>query len=352
MTDTSGRIAGPAFSLPPSGRAAAVGLTSYARGLLSAALCAFSIVAMSDLHAADWTPTKPVRLVVPYGPGGSSDIVARLVARELSNTLGQQVVVENKAGGSGSIAMQEVARAAPDGHTMILGHVGTLAVNPAMFASLPYDGDRDFAPVSLLAMVPMIFVVNSQVPAKNMKEFVALARSKPGAMNYGSAGNGSAGHLAFEMLKLVTKTDVVHVPYKGTGAQLADLLGGVTEAASAGVPPFLPHMKAGKVRALAVGSSQRLSLLPDVPTVAEQGYPGFESSQWFGLLVPAKTPQPVIKRLHEEAVKALNTPTVKARLLEDASVPVGSAPAEFAKFIKDERARWGDVVRSAKIRAE
>jgi tripartite-type tricarboxylate transporter receptor subunit TctC len=352
MTEKANHIAAAGFGILPSASSTARRPAARARALLIPVFCALSLIAMGDLWAADWKPGKPIRLVVPYGPGGSSDIIARLVATEMSNGLGQQVVVENKSGGSGTIAMQEVAHAAPDGYTMILGHVGTLAVNPAMFASLPYDGDRDFAPVSLLATVPMIFVVNAQVPAKTLKEFVALAKTRPGALNYGSAGNGSAGHLAFEMLKLATQTDVVHIPYKGTGAQLSDLLAGTTDAASAGVPPFLPHMKAGKVRAIAVGSSRRLPLLADVPTVAEQGYPGFESSQWFGLLVPAKTPQPVIKRLHEEAVKALNTPNVKARLVKDASVAVGSGPAEFAKFIRDERARWGDVVRNAKIRAE
>jgi tripartite-type tricarboxylate transporter receptor subunit TctC len=279
-------------------------------------------------------------------------MIARLVAREMSNTLGQQVVVENMGGGSGTIAMQNVARAAPDGHTVVLGHVGVLAVNPSMFAKLPYDPDRDFAPVTHLVNVPMIFVVNSQVPAKNLKEFIALAKSRPGELNYGSAGNGSAGHLAFEMLKQATQTDVQHVPYKGTGAQLNDLLSNTTEAASAGVPPFLPHMKTGRVRALAIGSAQRIPLLPDLPTVAEQGYAGFESSQWFGLLVPAKTPTDIIKRLHQEAVKALNTPNVRQRLIEDASISVGTGPEDFGKFIKSERSRWGEIVRKAKLQAD
>jgi len=274
------------------------------------------------------------------------------MASEMSKGLGQQVVVENKAGASGVVAMRDVAGAAPDGYTMVLGHVGTLAVNPSMLPNIPYDTDRDFAPVTLLAKVPMMFVVKAEVPAKDLKEFIALAKSKSGTLNYGSAGNGSAGHLAFEQLKLVAQIDVTHIPYKGTGAQLTDLLAGRTDAASAGVPPFLPHLKSGKLRALAVGSAQRIPLLPDLPTVAELGYPGFESSQWFGLLVPAKTPEPIIKRLHEEAVKALNSATVRERLLEDASIPVGSSPSEFATFIRDERARWGEIVRKANLRAE
>ncbi|MDB5838985.1 MAG: hypothetical protein JWQ23_937 [Herminiimonas sp.] len=323
-----------------------------AKRVLGAAACMLALIPAADLHAADWTPTKPIRLVVPYGPGGSSDMIARLVAREMSSGLGQQVLVENKGGGSGTIAMQDVARAAPDGYTIALGHVGVLAVNPAMFAKLPYDVERDFVPITHLVNVPMIFVVGTQVPAKNLKEFVALVKSRPGDLNYGSAGNGSAGHLAFEMLKQVTQIDVQHVPYKGTGGQLADLLAGITDAASAGVPPFLPHMKVGKLRALAIGSAQRIPLLPDLPTVAEQGYPGFESSQWFGLLAPAKTPPEIIERLHREAIKALNTPNVKARLIEDASVAVGSSPEAFGKFIRTEKTRWGEIVRKAKLKAD
>jgi tripartite-type tricarboxylate transporter receptor subunit TctC len=324
------------------------GLRKLAQCLLSVGVLAFA----GSAYAQEWKPTKPIRLVVPYGPGGSSDIIARVMAAEMSKGLGQQVVVENKAGASGVIAMQDVAGAAPDGHTMVLGHVGTLAVNPTMLPKIPYDSDRDFAPVTLLAKVPVIFVVNSDVPAKDLKEFVALAKSKPGELNYGSAGNGSAGHLAFEQLKLATQTDVTHIPYKGTGAQMTDLLAGRTEAASAGLPPFLPHLKSGKLRALAVGTSERIPLLPDLPTVAELGYPGFESSQWFGLLVPAKTPEAAIKRLNEEAVKALASTSVRERLLEDASIPVGSSPSEFATFIGSERARWGEIVRKADLKAE
>ncbi|WP_051155373.1 Bug family tripartite tricarboxylate transporter substrate binding protein [Noviherbaspirillum massiliense] len=327
-------------------------LRSKSKRLFLSTLCALALVPAAGASAAEWAPTKPIRLVVPYGPGGSSDVIARLVAREMSNTLGQQVVVENKGGGSGTIAMQDVARSAPDGYTLVLGHVGVLAVNPAMFARLSYDPDRDFAPVTHLVNVPMIFVVNSEVPAKNLTEFVALAKSKPGELNYGSAGNGSAGHLAFEMLKQATGIDVVHVPYKGTGAQLTDLLSNTTSAASAGVPPFLPHMKTGRIRALAIGSAQRIPLLPDLPTVAELGYPNFESSQWFGLLAPKGTPKEVVARLHKDAVKALNSPNVKQRLQEDASISVGAGPEEFAKFIKAERVRWGEVVRKAKLKAE
>lgn len=315
-------------------------------GLVSAVVLA---AAMPLAHAA-W-PDKPIRLVVPYGPGGSSDVIARLLANEMGKTFGQAVVVDNKAGASGIIAMQEVARALPDGYTVVLGHVGTLAVNPAMFAKLPYR-DEDFAPAVLLAKVPMVFAVGAKVPAQNFAEFVALAKAQPGKLNYGSAGNGSAGHLAFEMLKVTANIDVTHVPYKGTGAQLNDLLAGSTDAASAGPPGFVAQAKAGKIRIIASGSPQRLSALPNVPTVAELGYPGFDSSQWFGILAPARTPPEIVTRLHDAAVKALNVPAVRARLEEEGSSASPMAPADFAKFIKSERDRWGTVVRKAGLRAE
>jgi tripartite-type tricarboxylate transporter receptor subunit TctC len=313
-----------------------------------AAILALAVVAPA--HAQ--YPTKPIRLVVPFAPGGSSSIVARVVAAEMSKELGQQIIIDNKPGGGGNVAMLEVARADPDGYTLIIGHIGTLAVNPYMFAKLPFDVDKDFVPVSLLAKVPNIFVVNASVPAKDLKEFVALARAKPGQLNYGSAGNGSAGHLAFEYLKLVANIDVAHVPYKGTGPQLTDLLGGRTEASSAGTPPLLPHVKSGKLHAIAVGSPQRIHSLPDVATVAEQGYPGFETTQWYGLMAPAKTPEAIVTRLAAEAAKAAKTPAVAERFAADDAIAVGSTSAEFGAFIKQEQARWSEVVRKAGIKAD
>lgn len=302
-------------------------------------------------HAQTY-PVKPIRLVVPFAPGGSSEIVARSVAAEMSKVLGQQVYVENKPGGAGNLAMAEVAKAEPDGYTLILGHIGTLAVNPYMFDKLQYDPDRDFIAVSLLAIVPSVFVVNANVPAKDLKEFVKLAQASPGKFTYGSAGNGSAGHLAFEYLKLEAKIDLLHIPYKGTGPQLADLLGGRTDAAAAGTPPLLPHIKAGKLRAIAVGTPQRVAALPEVPTVAEQGYPGFETSQWYGLMVPAKTPDAIVKRLADAAAQSAKSPAVLERFAQDNAVAVGSTPAEFASYIRKEQARWKEVVEKARIRAE
>ena len=309
------------------------------------------MIAAFAAHAQNY-PVKPVRLVVPFAPGGSSEIIARSVAQKLSENTGQQFVVENRPGGAGNIAMQEVARAEPDGYTLMLGHVGTLAMNPAMFAKLPYDPNRDFAPVSLIAIVPNIFVVNANLPVKNLKDFIALAQAQPGSINYGSAGNGSAGHLAFEYLKMVTKIELVHVPYKGTGPMLTDLLGGQTQATSAGTPPLLPHIRSGKLRAFAVGTPQRVSSLPDVPTVAEQGYPGFETSQWYGIIVPLRTPDAIVKKLSAEIAKAVKSPEVLARFHDDGTLAVGNTPAEFAEFIRKEQARWGEVVRKSGVKAE
>jgi tripartite-type tricarboxylate transporter receptor subunit TctC len=299
---------------------------------------------------AQW-PTKPIRFVVPFAPGGSSSIVARAVAIEMEKGLGQPIIIDNKPGGGGNVAMQEVARADPDGYTLIIGHIGTLAVNPFMFEKLPFDTNKDFAAVSLLAKVPNIFVVHTDVPAKDLREFIALAKREPGKLYYGSAGNGSAGHLAFEHLKLVAGIDVVHVPYKGTGPNLIDLVAGRTQATSAGTPPLLPHVKAGKLRVIAVGSMQRLAVLPDTPTVAEQGFPGFEATQWYGLNAPAKTPAAIVERLAAEAAKAAKQPSVAERFAVDSAEAVGSTPQEYAAFIATEQARWGDVVRKAGIKA-
>jgi tripartite-type tricarboxylate transporter receptor subunit TctC len=296
-------------------------------------------------------PSKPIRFLVPFAPGGSSEIVARTLAVELGKGLGQTVYVENKPGGAGNVAMAEVA-ASTDGHTLILGHIGTLAVNPYIFDKLPYDANRDFKPITLLAKVPSLYVVHPDVPAKNLTEFVAYVKSKPGRLNYGSAGNGSAGHLAMEYLKAAANLFIVHVPYRGTGPQLTDLLAGRLDAASVGAPAVLPFIKAGKLRCIATGTTQRLPQLPDVPTVAEQGYPGFEMTQWYGLLAPASLPQPAVERLAVEAAKAIKSPGATARLAEDTAQAVGNTPAEFARFIAAEQARWKPVIARAKIKPD
>jgi hypothetical protein len=311
-----------------------------------------ALIASGRISAqADW-PRKSIRLVVPFAPGGSSEIVARSVAAELTKQLGHSVFVENKPGGAGTVAMAEVAKADKDGHTLILGHVGTLAVNPYMLPKQSFDVDRDFAPVTLLARVPNMFVVHPSVQATDLKSFVALARSRPGQLNYGSAGNGSAGHLAMEYLKLVTSTFITHIPYRGTGPQLVDLLAGRTDAASAGAPALMTHVKSGKLRVIAVGTQQRLPILPDVATVAEQGYPGFETSQWYGLQAPAGTPDPIIRRLAEECGRALRASAVTERFANDAAVGIGNSPEQYAAFIRTEQKRWGEVVRQAGIKPD
>jgi tripartite-type tricarboxylate transporter receptor subunit TctC len=297
-------------------------------------------------------PTKPIRLVVPFAPGGSSSIVARSVAMEMEKGLGQPLIIENKGGGGGNIAMNEVAHADADGYTLIIGHVGSLAMTPFIEKNVGYDVNQDFAAVSLLAKVPNIFVVNSAVPAKDLREFVALAKKEPGKLYYGSAGNGSAGHLAMEYLKLVAGIDLQHVPYKGTGPNLIDLVAGRTQATSAGTPPLMPHVKSGKLRVIAVGTPHRLHSLPDVGTVAEQGYPGFETSQWYGLNAPAKTPPAIIKRLAEEAAKAAKAPSVLARFAAEDTESIGSTPEAYADFIAKEQARWKEVIHKAGVKAD
>jgi tripartite-type tricarboxylate transporter receptor subunit TctC len=307
--------------------------------------------ALPSVRAQTAWPSKPIRFVVPFAPGGSSEIVARTLAVELSKSIGQSVFVDNKPGAAGNVAMAEVA-ASTDQHTLILGHIGTLAVNPFIFDKLPYDPQRDFKPVTLLAKVPSLYVVHPDVPAKDIKEFVALVKKKPGQLNYGSAGNGSAGHLAMEYLKAAADLFIVHVPYRGTGPQLTDLLAGRLDAASVGAPAVLQFIKVGKLRCIATGTRARLPQLPDVPTVAEQGYPNFEMTQWYGLLAPASLPAAAVERLATEAAKAIKTPAAVSRLSEDTALAVGDTPAEFARFIAAEQTRWKPVIARAKIKPD
>lgn len=304
-----------------------------------------------NAHAQSF-PNKPIRLVVPFAPGGTSEIVARTMAVEMSAVLGQNVFVENKPGGAGVIAMSEVAKAAPDGHTLIIGHVGTLAVNPYALAKQPYDVNADFQPVALLSRVPNLFVVRSDFPAKDLKEFVALAKSKPGEINYGSAGNASAGHLAYEYLASVTGIKLTHIPYRGTGPQMIDLVAGRTDTASAGAPILLPYIRDGRVRPIAVGMPRRIPALPDVATVAEQGYPGFETSQWYGIIAPAAVPRGVIERLNAAANQALKTRSVGERFSADNSVFGPGTPEDFGRFIKEEQVRWETVVRNSGLKID
>lgn len=316
------------------------------------ALClgAAALASIAARAQAAW-PNKSIRFVVPFAPGGSSEIVARATAAELGKLLGQSVYVDNKPGGAGNVAMAEVARA-DDQHTVILGHIGTLAVNPYIFDKLPYDPAKDFRPISLLSKVPSLYVVRPDLKVKNLKEFIALAKAKPGVLNYGSAGNGSAGHLAFEYLKMASNTFVLHVPYRGTGPQLTDLMGGRLDAAAVGAPAVMQFIKTGKLVCIATGSTQRLAQLPDVATVAEQGFPGFEMTQWYGMLAPASLPQANAEKLSAAAARAVKEPGALKLLESEAAITVGSTAEEFTRFIATEQQRWKPVIARAKIKPD
>jgi len=297
-------------------------------------------------------PTKPIRMIVPLAAASAVDNAARIVAQRMAESLGQPIVIENQPGASGLIGADRVAKAAPDGYTIILGHVGSLAVHPYIFNNLQYDVNKDFIPVTMLARVPNMFVIHPDLPAKNFKEFVELVKKNPGKYDYGSAGNASAGHLAMEYLKMVTGMFMTHIPYRGTGPQLTDLLAGRTHACSAGLPALIPHVKSGKLRAIAVGTAQRLPMLPDVPTVAEMGFKDFETSQWYGILVPAGTPRDIVKRLQEESLKAMKSNSVTARFTNDGAFGGGSTPEEFAAFIANQQKVWSLIIKRAGIKPD
>ena len=308
------------------------------------------LLAISSTFVFASYPERSIRLVVPFATGGTSEIIARSVANALTTSLGQSVYVDNKPGGAGNIAMEEVKRAAPDGYTLILGHVGTLAVNPALFGKkLPYDPNKDFAPVTLVAKVPNVIAVSEKSKYKTLGDLVSDAKKNPGKINYGSAGNGSAGHLAMEYFSSEAGIDLVHVPYKGSGPMLTDLIGGQIQATFNGLPSLMGQIKGGALRPLAVGSLEGSKVLPTVPTIAESGYKGFETSQWYGIMVPAGTPQPVIDRLQKEIAKSLKSKEDSKKMLEDGAVLVGDTPAQFGTFIKSEQGRWAKVVEKAKI---
>jgi tripartite-type tricarboxylate transporter receptor subunit TctC len=329
------------------------------RQTLSHAAALAGAFAFPSLAQNTW-PSKSIRFVTPFAPGGTSEIIARAVAVELTKQLGQTVYVENKGGGGGVPAMQDVARAVPDGHTLILGHVGSLAVNPYIYPDSGYDVNKDFTPVTLLAKVPNLFVIHPDVPAKNLKEFVEYVRKNPGKLNYASAGNASAGHLAMEYLKLETGMFMTHIPYRGTGPALTDLIAGRTQAFSAGTPALLPHIRSGKLRCIAVGTQKRIAALPDVPTVAESSallglgkkLENFETSQWYGLIAPSGVPAAIIKRLQEECAKALRSSSVTERFANDNAVGGGGTSEEFGKFIANEQRIWKDIVARARIKPD
>jgi tripartite-type tricarboxylate transporter receptor subunit TctC len=316
------------------------------------ALCAALTFAASLAIGQAPYPSKPIRLVVPFPPGGTTDILARAVAKRLTETWGQQVIVDNRPGAGGNIGADLVAKAAPDGYTLLMGTVGTQAINPGLYARMPYDAQRDFAPVILVGGVPNVLEVNPLVPVHTVRELIAYARANPGKLNFASSGNGTSIHLSGELFKAMTGVAMTHVPYKGSAPALADLVGGQVQLMFDNLPSSLGLIKGGRLRAIAVTSAARAAALPDVPTIAEAGVPGYEAASWFGVLAPAKTPVPIVDRLNATIGAWLATPGAKAQLQAEGAVAAGGTPAEFARFIARETAKWARVVKMSGARTD
>ena len=297
-------------------------------------------------------PQRPLRLIVPTAPGGGTDFTGRLVAAKLSETLGQQVVVENRGGGGGSVGADNAAKATPDGYTLLLGSIATHAVNPALYKKLPYDHLKDFAPVSLIGTVPNVLVVHPSVPVKTFAEFVSYAKANPGKINYGSSGVGSPPHLSMELLRSLTGINLVHVPYKGAGPALADLLGGQVQTMCTSLAGQITFIRAGRVRALGVTTAKRNPQLPEVPTIVESGVPGYEVTIWYAVFAPVATPNAIVQRLNSEMVKVLNAPEMKERMAQQGMDPAPSTPAELAAFVKIETAKWAKAAKDSGATAE
>jgi len=327
---------------------------NWLKAISQTTLLAVATLAVVQAHAQGAWPNKPVRIVVPFAPGGTTDILARAMAPELTKAFGQTFFVENKAGAGGNLGAEIVSKSANDGYTLLMGTVGTHGINRALYNKLPFDPIKDFVPISVVAGVPNVMVVNADVAkARNintMADFIAYAKANPAKLNMASSGNGTSIHLAGELFKSMSGTYMVHFPYKGSGPALLDLLGGSMDVMFDNLPSSIPHIKSGKLKALAVTSSQRSAAVPDVPTVEEAGGPslkGYEASSWFGLLAPAGTSMEVVNRIQQEVTKALNSPAVKEKLLAQGAIPGGNTSAEFAKFIDAEHKKWAQVVKAS-----
>jgi tripartite-type tricarboxylate transporter receptor subunit TctC len=312
--------------------------------LAAAALCGAA-------QAQQNYPVRPVRLIVPSSPGGGTDITARIIAPKLGEYLGQQVVVENRPGAGTMIGGEAVARAAPDGYTLLMG-ISTLAINPAMYKRVPYDALRDFAPISQVVALPNMLVTHPSLPVKSVRELIAFAKARPGQINFASAGVGTNPHLAMELFLSMTDLKMVHVPYKGSGQGVIDLLAGHVTVMMPSILTALNYVKNKRLRALGVTSAKRAAGVPDIPTIAEAGVPGYEAVQWFGVLAPAATPRDIIMRLHKEIVRTVQAPDIKPKLINDGADPVGSSPEEFAAFIRSETNKWAKVAKSIGIKPE
>ena len=320
---------------------------------ITAATGASLLAAPRLARAQSAWPDRPVRLVVPFTPGGSTDILARALGAELQDALGQPFIIENRGGAGGTLGSEVVARATPDGYTLMMGHIGTLAVNPSLYANLSYDTVRSFAPIVLVANVPNILVVNPRkLPVRNAQEFVAAVKREPGKFTYGSGGNGSAAHIAMVAFNLATGTDMIHVPYRGTAPMMTDLIAGQIDMTMTGGPPALPPVRAGQLRALGVSSLVRLDSANDIPTLDEQGISGFDAVQWYGLVAPAGTPRAIVDRLNAAATQALQGEKLKPRLAAEGANAAPGTPEQFADLIVSERARWADVIRRANVRPD
>jgi len=303
------------------------------------------------VHAQTY-PAKTVRLVLPYPPGGGADTLARPLVQKLSESMGQQIIVDNRGGAGGNVGMELVAKAPPDGYTLAFALTAQLAVNPALFKRLPYDPVRDYEPISLLASGPYLLVVHPSLPVKSVKDLIALAKSRRGQIQYASSGNGSGGHLAAELLKSMAKIDMVHIPYKGGGQALIDVLAGQVQILFAPPASCAQYVQAGRLRAIAVSTAKRSASLPDVPTIAESGVPGYDSGVWYAVVAPAGTPKDIVGKLHGEFVRALNTPEYHKLLVQNAIDPIGSTPEELGRFIKSELAKWAKVVKDANVHVD
>ena len=307
--------------------------------------------AQSGAAAKDY-PNRPIRLILPQSPGGPTDIIGRLTAQKLGENLGQTVVPDNRAGAAGNVGCEIAAKAAPDGYTLLLGPPGCLTVNPSLYEKLAFDPLRDFEPITQLTSGPEMLVVHPSVPAQSVKELIALVKSKQGAFNFASGGSGTPNHLASELFKSAAGLQMVHVPYKGTGPALAAVLSGQVQMMMAGLPPALPQVKAGKLRALAVTSAKRSPVVPDVPTIAESGFPGFEIASWHSILAPAKTPKPIVILLHTQLVKTLAQADVRERFASQGLETVGSTPDEFREHLKRETVKFAKIIKTAGIKAD
>ena len=301
---------------------------------------------------ADDYPNKAIRLIMPYPIGGSIDIAGRMVAQRLADNLGQAVVVDNRTGAGGIVGTETGARAAPDGYTVLMGGTGTLALSPSLQKNLPYDPNKDFTPVTLLVTIPYVVVVQPSFKAANIKELIALAKAKPHEINYGSGGSGSAPHLAAELFKTMADVRITHVPYKGSTPAITDTMSGQVQLTFTGIPSVMTQMKAGRLRPIGVTSLKRTAALPEVPTIAESGVPGYEVNPWFGVLLPARTPQPLVSRLNAEILKVLQLPATRERFAAEGFEAAGNTPAQFAAYIKAEQIKWGKVIKDAGIKAD